>query len=517
LDRPELTAERFIANPYRPGERLYRTGDRMRYRSDGQLEYLGRNDDQVKIRGFRIETGEIDAMLATLDGVDAALTVVHSDSTRGARLVSYVASSDGGADTGTWMRALRDRLPEYMIPASIQLLAGLPLSANGKIDRAALPELEPHPVVHIDPETATERALAEVWKNVLGLPAVSATASFFELGGHSLLAARLVAGVQRDMGVGLPLAEIFRRQTIREQAALIDDQGDRPLDSFKTSSDLSASGLLALAEGDGTAPLILIHPVGGDAHCYAELAAKLDYPGSIHGVQAVDDGPDDIKSMAADYLSRLKPLVRSNVWRLLGWSMGGSVAFEMARQLQEQGERVEQLILLDSFHPDLVVERKGDRIDDASVLAAMAAEMGMHYAPVSGRVGQDEAGLVRDFMRAGIAQGRLDAGIGGEEIARRLRICRRNSHALRHYRPEPYDGELFLVRAEENTHPATDLGWERTASVVRVNNVGGNHGSMLRQPHVDELAAALSRRLRSGARSTSSVHETKGEVQEHGH
>ena len=228
LGRPGLTAERFVASPFGDGERLYRTGDLVRWREDGQLDYLGRLDHQIKIRGLRIELGEIEAQLLAQDEVEEAVVVAH-DSGAGPVLAGYVASRCWQRqDAATLKQALAARLPDYMVPAVLTLLPALPLNANGKIDRKALPapRLHTEDFAYAAPQGLAEQRLAQIWQALLGVPRVGRFDHFFELGGHSLLAASLVARLRYhwDAGVVLPLRFVFEYPRLHEMAACIEGQ-----------------------------------------------------------------------------------------------------------------------------------------------------------------------------------------------------------------------------------------------------------------------------------------------------
>jgi acyl carrier protein len=233
--QPELTRERFFADPAKgaPGRRLYRTGDRVRLLPDGQLVYLGRIDGQVKIRGHRIEPGEIEAQLAAAEGVDRCAVVVRSDSVDGRntdiRLVAYVVLDDDetakAVDASSLRRILRAVLPDYMVPQAFVLLEELPLLPNGKVDRSALPAPDwsrDESQILVQPRTDTERQLASIWAEVLGVNNVGIHDDFFELGGHSLMAAQLVARVTESLQVGLPLRRLFDTPTIAGIAEHVD-------------------------------------------------------------------------------------------------------------------------------------------------------------------------------------------------------------------------------------------------------------------------------------------------------
>jgi amino acid adenylation domain-containing protein len=232
LNDPQLTRERFVADPFRPGARLLRTGDLARWRGDGQLELLGRVDAQAKVRGFRIEPGEIEACILAHPGVEEAVVDVRT-AAGGPRLVAYVVVGELGADLGSDLVALREHvateLPDYMVPTAFVRLDRLPANANGKVDRAALPEPELNPASeHVAARTATERALAQLWESLLGVESPSTMTSFFALGGHSLLATRLVALVNEHWRVEVPIRAVFEQPTIRAFAKIVDQATATP-------------------------------------------------------------------------------------------------------------------------------------------------------------------------------------------------------------------------------------------------------------------------------------------------
>ena len=219
LNRPELTAERFLADPFDADGRLYRTGDRVRYRVDGSLEFLGRLDHQVKLRGYRIELGEIEAVLATHPGVKQAVVLVREDVPGDQRLVAYLMA-DPEPDAGELRRLARSRLPEYMVPTAWVTLDAFPLTPNRKVDRQALPAPEGSGVVasgaeYVAPSTPDEQALAGIWAEVLRLERIGVRDNFFDLGGHSLLAMQLFARIQKVFGKDLPLTTLFQAPTKR--------------------------------------------------------------------------------------------------------------------------------------------------------------------------------------------------------------------------------------------------------------------------------------------------------------
>jgi amino acid adenylation domain-containing protein len=509
LNRPELTAEKFIPDAFRQecGGRIYRTGDQARWRADGQLDFLGRIDDQVKVRGFRIELGEIETRLRTNSGVQDAAVVMREDEVGDKRLVAYIVATSKPPEDMARLRAyLQQKLPDYMVPAQFVVLDELPLTPNGKLDRKALPAPDDTLLVgeYIAPNTSTEAALQDIWQAILQIPSPSVTANFFELGGHSILATRLVARVNNHFGNILELQHIFQMQTIRGMASYLDAH-QHLKDKKKTSR---RPNLLELKPGEWSEkPLFLIHPVGGYAHCYSELAINLDYHGPVFGLQVDGPVPETIEAMAKQYIEAIKLVQPKGSYLLGGWSMGGVVAYEMAQRLSSPQENVDLLLMFDSFCPDINAEddpRSMSAADKMALLQAMASELGITDQGLSlsekealDKMALDE--LLAIFLRLGKEQNRLPLDFGLQELSERYDVTLKNSMALRAYRALPLDIEIHLIRAEANKNADRSLGWGSVATKVSVSEQSGDHFSMMHRPHVSDLAKTVSALMQSQA------------------
>lgn len=227
---PQLTAERFVSSPFRAGERLYRTGDQVKWLPDGRLDYIGRIDYQVKLRGFRIELGEIEAVLADDPTVKQAVVIVREDAPGDKRLVAYVVAREGRrCDPQALRRALRDMVPDYMVPAAIVPLNEFPLTSNGKVDRGALPAPVAEPVHDsaqpIEPRNRVELQLVAIWEQVLGITPIGVRDNFFALGGYSLLALRMFSAIEQTFSIRLPMAVLFQAPTIEQLADVLAGEG----------------------------------------------------------------------------------------------------------------------------------------------------------------------------------------------------------------------------------------------------------------------------------------------------
>ncbi|HMS75862.1 non-ribosomal peptide synthetase [Gordonia sp. (in: high G+C Gram-positive bacteria)] len=359
--RPDLSAERFVADPFGSGERMYRTGDLVRRRADGVLEYLGRTDFQVKLRGQRIELGEIEAVLSAAPGVVTAAVTVAEAPGGGDYLVGYVSPAD--ADVVAIAASARGSLAEYMIPSAWMTLDELPLNSAGKIDRKALPAHDPTLLqsAYVAPEGHYENIVATIFADVLGLDEVSATASFFDLGGNSLSAVRVVDRLRKEFNIDIGLAALFTDPSVRAVAALIE-------------SDVRANnGVLLPLRTEGTKrPLFCVHPAGGVAWFYGGFAPYLaDRP--IYGLQdphvvADEVAASSVVELAERYVAEIKQVQPEGPYNVLGWSLGGTIAHAIVALLQQAGDVVAYLGIMDAVllpvddEPD--GEPDGDSIDE---------------------------------------------------------------------------------------------------------------------------------------------------------
>src|SRR6266404_1439831 len=514
LNRLELTAERFTPDPFsnNPGARLYRTGDLARWLPGGEIEFLGRTDYQVKIRGFRIELNEIDAMLNQHAAVEKAITIARENRAAGKHIVAYVvpkrtgnSSTEGSAfDAKNLPLRLRDflkgQLPEYMIPSNIVVLDAMPLSPQGKVNLRALPdpsiEVIPHDSLEM-PRTLLQARLVEIWEEVLNTSPIGITDDFFQIGGHSLLAVRMMTMIRNRLKRTLPLASLFRNPTIANLAKLL-----------AQPSDGSASSVLVEIQPEGDeVPFFCVHPVGGSVFCYADLARMLGRERPFYGLQAPAPGVfsegalhksgTTMEQIATLYIRDIQRVRSGGPYLLGGWSVGGLIAFEMARQLNQQGETVGMLVLFDTHLPPQNREAIDER-DELPILIRFAADM-------SRLIGKDQGDLQEQFCSLDINQQRamlLDAlkrdGVlaeeaPGQEMDDLLNVFTRNAMAVDRYCLQPGQQRIILFRAAEANAPEQlAQQWRRwAAGGVELCLTPGGHYSMLRRPNVSLVAERL--------------------------
>ncbi len=346
LNLPGMTSEKFVPDPFssKPGARLYKTGDLCRYRSDGTIEFLGRDDHQVKIRGFRIEPGEIESVLSQHPQVQEMVVVARDDRSSDKQLVAYLVPKHEPPTSNELRRYAQQRLPDYMVPAAFVTLDGLPRTAHGKLNQRALPSPEPS-LQYVLPRDSTEQRLIHLWQEALNLPSISIQDSFFDIGGHSLLAVRLMARIQQDFGQRLPLATLFQYPTIEAMAGLLRQQyGREQWSSLVAIQPYGAESPIFCVPGAGSIPLYL-YP----------LARHLGPEQPFYGLQPPGlDGSHPppyttIEDMASYYLEIIKQVQPQGPYYLGGHSFGGKVAFELAQQLLRQGDQIALLAVLDAM------------------------------------------------------------------------------------------------------------------------------------------------------------------------
>lgn len=362
LNLEQMNRERFIADGFseRAGTRLYRTGDRVRRKADGEFEFLGRNDQQIKVRGFRIELGEIESVLMSHPLVAECVAIVALDASGEHAVHAYVVAHAERPLSRERLQdrlstSLREALPGYMCPARLTLLEAMPRTPNGKIDRAALPGLEtdtdtdtePTPEQPADADPAAwqlQQQLCDIWCEVLGLASVGLHANFFEIGGHSLLAVRLASRIEAGLGRKLSLATLFKNPTVAEQAGLLQGSDLRSFD-FRQVVKLQPNG--------SRPPLIAVNNTG----IYYLLSKRLGADQPFTSLQLFDPSlpqasmPTTLEEIAAEYVQLIRRLQRNGPYRLLGWCIAGTLAYEVARQLSTAGQTVSELMLFDTWAP----------------------------------------------------------------------------------------------------------------------------------------------------------------------
>jgi aspartate racemase len=479
LKRPDLTEEKFISHPFSsdPDARLYKTGDLVRYCSDGNIEFLGRIDHQVKIRGFRIELGEIESALGGHETAREVVVMAREDVPGDKRLVAYIIPEVGQKPSITMLRQyLKEKLPEYMVPNAFVMLEKFPLTPSGKVDRRALPapeqmrpELEK---TYVAPQTPVEQSLAVFWSEVLGVERVGVNDNFFELGGTSLLAVRLFVRIRKWAGIDLPLATLFSSPTVRELAELLDPGCAAAPNFGDNASEISSPvqqwrSLVPMQPKGNRPPFFVIHAVGGNVLNYLTLLPHLGPDQPVYGLQArgldgVQSSFSSIEEMAGHYIDEIRSVQSFGPYFLGGASFGGTAALEIAQQLLRQGEKVALLALFDSIGPG----EHGYQYWRSSLkmrLAGIKAEAKSNNTSLplflSKRIARYFSNRIRKF-RLRIFR------LTDRPIPLELRdeyLFTNHNTILKSYVPQPYHGPITLFRGPaEDRWPYNDpeLGWK---------------------------------------------------------
>ena len=508
----QTTQHSFIQHPH-SGERLYRTGDLGRYLLDGNIEFLGREDAQIKLQGYRVELGEIETVLQQHAAVTHAVVIVHGDQAASRRLVAYVATGGRVLSKEALSAHAGNYLPPYMVPATYILLDKMPVTANGKVDRKSLPSPEPLAQTLEQsraPQTATELKLAQIWQQVLNVPlaAIGAHISFFDLGGQSFLSVRMMAKIQQQFQIELPLAILIQADTIAALAEKIDAHSR---DDLLGATAQAPSPLVLLREyGASTEPaLYLIHPVGGNVLCYRGLVSELKtLPRKYYGLQSFGalqegDAPYTLESIAARYIDAIQTVQPQGPYDLAGWSMGGVIAVEMARQLLAVGARVNRLLLLDAPAP------MDQSMPDASVCIKWffrdlhgtdALWMDDYMQDLDQQNKAIEWPEVLDHV---LAHALVPEGTTREDLDAVFKMFLMNLRALRQYQPKCVQGvrHVLIARAEQppidelKHHPAANdpaWGWrDWMQQPIEICAIPGDHYSLFAPQHLPALLQKL--------------------------
>ncbi|WP_347268066.1 amino acid adenylation domain-containing protein [Paracoccus sp. (in: a-proteobacteria)] len=482
LGRPDLTAERFIDSPQ---GRLYATGDLARLRPDGAVTYLGRSDHQVKIRGLRIELGEIEAAIMASGLARECAVLAREDHAGDRRLVAYLVP-DAGWRPGLLAERLATSLPGYMVPAAEVALPALPVTANGKLDRKALPAPE-FSAGGREAETPTECLLARLFAEILHLDApVSAEADFFALGGDSLSAVRLAQAIEAETGRDPGLGTIFEQPVLAALAAAL---------AARAPQDDGLGPLILLADGDaGAPPLFLIHPAGGLAWGYRMLARRIAPARRVYGLQhpgLVSEAlmPESLSDLARDYARRVIDLVPQGPLHLAGWSVGGILAQEMAVVLAGMGRSPGLVAMLDSYPAD--AWRDEPEPDPVMALRALLAIAG--HDPEAHRDLDTRAAVVAFLRQGDSALGSLPARV----LDGVVRTVTGTNRLIRGHHHRRYDGTILHFRAARD-HAGSALTpamWLPHAREVEVIDLPFLHGEMTSPEAVALIAPELLRRL----------------------
>jgi amino acid adenylation domain-containing protein len=490
---PEKTRNSFVPDPFNTslGGVMYRTGDLGRMMPDLNMEFLGRKDNQVKIQGFRIELGEIESVLNSCEIVRSAVVLAKDDIDGKKMLVAYIVPKQK-FDRDAVVNFLKTKLPQYMVPVVWIELEELPLTSNGKIDRKALPDhqeaIAEKKKLYVEPATETEKVMAALWKESMGIEQISVDDNFFELGGHSLMAVRILSKFEKKTGKNFQLSVLFKYPDVRSLSDFIDN--------FQNESIYTS--LVPIKPSGTKTPLYIIHGEGLNILNFSHLATYVDAEQPIFGLQAkglngVDEPLDNLPDIAAHYLSEILQHNPNGPYLLAGYSFGGYVAVEMRKQLADMGKEVKMLMMFDT---------NAEKTEYKDWYSVLPKKVKRHLPRIVRSLMSQPINLLKNAIRRitdKIAENSAKKKEAKNFYQQIKNIKHKHLIAFRKYPMVPFDDKVYLYRADICVHYVNDpayLGWKKFAKKgVELFHVPGDHLSMLLPPNVKEFASILQKSM----------------------
>ncbi len=497
LNRPELNSEKFIQNPFNsnPHSKLYKTGDLGKLLPTGEIQCLGRADQQVKIRGHRIELGEIEQALSLLDDIHTAVVLADSDT-----LTAYVIPNKNlNKDVAItkineWKDALKTELPPHLVPNTFHLLDSLPTTLNGKIDRKALLEIKQSTsgptLIYTGPRTKAEEIVSEIWQVCLGLEKVDIFSNFFELGGHSLIAVKAMRLLEEKTGKHLPLSALFEYSTVEKLAELLE----------MDSESISWDSLVAIKSKGTKTPLYIIHGAGLNVLKFIDLSKHLDDDQPVFGIQGTglnqnNEPYNSIEEIAEHYISSITKKNPNGPYALAGYSFGGIIAFEMAKQLINQGKKVSVLAMLDSYvYPHYYYKSTLRKKIESSIYQINWRLFDLKLIIKNRNYLKDRInGKKERLFQFYFNRIRKNNNINNPEyIPDNFKVTEmvRNKYQLI---PLPLEIDLFRAKSQAHyMHDTMYLGWKNIAlKGINIHEIHGNHAEIFSPPFDKEAALIL--------------------------
>jgi amino acid adenylation domain-containing protein len=506
IQREELTAHRFLPDPFSlvPGAKMYRTGDLGMIMEDGNLQFMGRADQQIKFRGHRIEPGEIEYNLIRLGGIKEVVVVLREDRADDQRLVAYVVPEkippfpEQAIQGRRWQESLNKNLPAYMVPSAYVFMDRLPRTPTGKTDRKSLPPPEYAAVSggKRTPVTESECLLADIWKEIMGQQDIGVDEDFFALGGHSLIAVRMMVALEKKTGLRLPMAALFQAPTIEKMGRILDSHEVNPY----------AKALVPIKPQGSKAPLYIVHGIGLTVMIFHSLAEYMDEDQPVYGIQARGiDGdvtpPENIEEVAREYISEMLEQNPDGPFYLAGYSLGGIIAYEMARQLRALGKRVNMLVLMDTYAGDVAPDVSGAKRMVAKIMRqpkkiAFIFKSLLHQPRIT--VDYQWYTIRKRFRRymgmPVLEDWEIEDGPENDWISKPVKQAL--NKARENYKVVfDFDGDVDLFRVRTRIYFIADpqyLGWGAFAPHrLHIWNLPGDHKTFLEPPNDREVAQQL--------------------------
>jgi thioesterase domain-containing protein/acyl carrier protein len=512
LNQEELQSEKFIHDPFSefPGKKMYKTGDYGKLLPDRRIQHLGRIDYQIKIHGYRIEPGEIEYVLNALPSIKESLVTLREDGIDGLKLIAFLVVKEKNNDqelAELCRKSLANVLPPYMVPYEFVVVESFLLTPNGKIDRDALTHLRRvnNSVAEKELLSETERKIASIWSSILGIQNIGLNQNFFSLGGHSLIAAQVMIELEKSTGHRFPLTALFEAPTIKALSQLLDSK----------VKENSWKSLIPIKPEGSSPPLYIVHGSGLTVLIFHSLAINMAPEQPVFGLQArglngIDEPFDNMEDIASYYISEILEQNPKGPYNLAGYSFGGIVAFEMAKQLEAKQKKINFLGIFDTYvdHSSylnewlLRIEKKFKRQYPkyrfilSSFIKKPRTTLYYQFYAFSGRV-------KRFFTMIGMSKILIKES---ERLKHSKKVNRKHDIAFEKYKLKPYNGTIDLFRVRDKMYYQDDptyLGWKSFAlGGLNIHEVPGDHGNLFNSPHVEELAKILSRVIGERNRET---------------
>lgn len=500
--REDLTSERFIPDPFFPGERMYATGDLARFKSNGELECLGRNDGQVKIRGYRIELGEIEAELQKVNNVKEC-TVITGDYRPGDTRIFAYYSGEGKIEDREFRQQMSKKLPGYMVPSHFIYMQEIPKTLNGKIDKKSLPKLVAQeseidevqinqPAKPASEAFVLKEEIRKLWADLIGINQIDDRDNFFNIGGNSLIAVNLFSKIGQKYGLSLPLSALISSNTFNEFVQMVESKVN-PVKYAETALNFNNlpmvfKSVVCLSNKGDENPVFCFHGAGGNVLNYISLVGATNSKRPFMGMQSIGlDGITkpltSIESMARYYISEIKLVQQEGPYLLAGGSMGGLLAFEVAHQLEAMGDKVEKIIMFDTFGPNFDLKNYGNENDDSS-----KSKLANSFDSLAYRIKFFFNKLQMKFMSS------LNLNIPLVVLLREIERC--NYQAIWKYRPNAKlntNLELIRARIQPNSWYADPhLGWDGLIrGKINIYEIDGNHHDFIESPELVKVLKKL--------------------------
>jgi amino acid adenylation domain-containing protein len=493
LNRPDLNNERFLINTFdlESGGKMYLSGDLGKLLPNGQVQCLGRIDHQVKVRGYRIELGEIEQALVSIDGIKTAVVIAETDILIAFIEVDYEMAKEKD-QIRLWRNELASQLPSFMVPHDFNIVEKLPTTLSGKIDRKALLNYKSNKIIeYTEPRSETEKIVETIWKESLNREKIDIFSNFFEIGGHSLIAVRVMNKIEKQTGKKLPLSALFEHSTIEQLAKLID-----------ADIEIYSEFLVPIKPNGTKPPLFMVHGAGLNILNFKNVISNFDDDQPVYGIQGIgpngyDNWFESIEEMAACYIESIVKINPKGPYALAGFSFGGVVALEMARQLEKQGKKVSIIALLDSYvdssyYCASLWQKKLNRIYDVNYRRFdYLIEMLTSWKGFKMRAKAKKEHILKTYF------GQKDNMTEQEALTlEKFKVANSMVNKIvDRYHLKPQNIEVDLFRAKDNLEyklDSTHMGWKKAAlKGVNIHNVPGNHLSIVDPPNDKVLARMI--------------------------